>query len=41
LKKLDNVFILFRFYEIPQRDRADKINLYEFPERGEGQRPAQ
>lgn len=27
-KKLDDAFILFRFYEIPQRDRADKISIY-------------
>ena len=28
VKKLDNAFILFRFYEIPQRDRADKISIF-------------
>lgn len=28
LKKADDLFILFRFYEIPQRDRADKISIY-------------
>jgi AIPR protein len=28
VKKLDDAFILFRFYEIPQRDRADKISIY-------------
>ncbi len=27
LKKVDDAFILFRFYEIPQRDRADKISI--------------
>lgn len=27
VKKLDNAFILFRFYEIPQRERADKISI--------------
>jgi AIPR protein len=27
-KKLDDAFILFRFYEIPQRDRADKISIF-------------
>lgn len=27
-KKVDDAFILFRFYEIPQRDRADKISIY-------------
>ena len=27
-KKLDDTFILFRFYEIPQRDRADRISIY-------------
>lgn len=28
VKKVDDAFILFRFYEIPQRDRADKISIY-------------
>ena len=28
VKKLDTAFILFRFYEIPQRDRADKISIF-------------
>jgi AIPR protein len=28
VKKLDNAFILFRFYEIPQRDRADNISIF-------------
>ncbi len=28
VKKLDDAFIMFRFYEIPQRDRADKISIY-------------
>lgn len=28
VKKVDDSFILFRFYEIPQRDRADKISIY-------------
>ncbi len=27
-KKLDDAFILFRIYEIPQRDRADKISIF-------------
>jgi AIPR protein len=27
VKKLDNAFLLFRFYEIPQRERADKISI--------------
>jgi hypothetical protein len=27
VKKLDEAYILFRFYEIPQRDRADKISI--------------
>jgi len=27
VKKLDDTFILFRFYEIPQRDRADRISI--------------
>lgn len=27
VKKVDDAFILFRFYEIPQRDRADKISI--------------
>jgi len=27
-KKVDDAFILFRFYEIPQRDRAEKISIY-------------
>lgn len=28
VKKLEDACILFRFYEIPQRDRADKISIY-------------
>lgn len=28
VKRHDDAFILFRFYEIPQRDRADKISIY-------------
>lgn len=28
VKTVDDAFILFRFYEIPQRDRADKISIY-------------
>jgi hypothetical protein len=28
VKKVDDSFILVRFYEIPQRDRADKISIY-------------
>ena len=28
VKKIDDCFILVRFYEIPQRDRADKISIY-------------
>ena len=28
VKKVDDAFILFRFYEIPQRDRADKISIF-------------
>lgn len=28
VKKVDDAFILFRIYEIPQRDRADKISIY-------------
>ena len=28
VKKVDDAFILLRFYEIPQRDRADKISIY-------------
>ena len=28
IKKVDDAFILFRIYEIPQRDRADKISIY-------------
>jgi hypothetical protein len=28
VKKADDAFILFRIYEIPQRDRADKISIY-------------
>lgn len=28
VKNVDDAFILFRFYEIPQRDRADKISIY-------------
>jgi hypothetical protein len=27
VKKLDETFVLFRFYEIPQRDRADSISI--------------
>lgn len=27
VKKLDETFVLFRFYEIPQRDRADLISI--------------
>jgi hypothetical protein len=27
VKKLDDTFVLFRFYEIPQRDRADMISI--------------
>ena len=27
VKLLDDAFIMFRFYEIPQRDRADKISI--------------
>lgn len=27
VKNLDDTFILFRFYEIPQRERADKISI--------------
>lgn len=27
VKTLDNAFIMFRFYEIPQRDRADRISI--------------
>lgn len=27
VKELDDTFVLFRFYEIPQRDRADKISI--------------
>ena len=27
VKTLDNAYIMFRFYEIPQRDRADKISI--------------
>jgi hypothetical protein len=27
VKTLDNAFIMFRFYEIPQRDRADRISV--------------
>jgi hypothetical protein len=27
IKTLDDSFIMFRFYEIPQRDRADKISI--------------
>lgn len=37
VKKVDDAFILFRFYEIPQRDRADKIpDQYEFPKCRQG-----
>ena len=28
VKNVNDAFILFRFYEIPQRDRADKISIY-------------
>lgn len=28
IRKANDAFILFRFYEIPQRDRADKISIY-------------
>ena len=28
VRKLDDAFILSRFYEIPQRDRADKISIF-------------
>lgn len=28
VKKVDDAFIMARFYEIPQRDRADKISIY-------------
>ena len=28
IKNVDDAYILFRFYEIPQRDRADKISIY-------------
>lgn len=28
VKDLDDTYIMFRFYEIPQRDRADKISIY-------------
>lgn len=27
IKTLDDTFVLFRFYEIPQRDRADRISI--------------
>lgn len=27
VKTLDNAYVMFRFYEIPQRDRADKISI--------------
>lgn len=27
VKKLDDTFVMFRFYEIPQRDRADRISI--------------
>jgi hypothetical protein len=27
VKELDDTYIMFRFYEIPQRDRADKISI--------------
>lgn len=27
VKTLDNAFVMFRFYEIPQRDRADRISI--------------
>ncbi len=27
VKELDDTFVLFRFYEIPQRDRADRISI--------------
>lgn len=28
VKKVDDAFVLFRVYEIPQRDRAEKISIY-------------
>jgi hypothetical protein len=28
VKTLDDSFVLFRFYEIPQRDRADRISIF-------------
>jgi hypothetical protein len=28
VKAIEDTFIMFRFYEIPQRDRADKISMY-------------
>lgn len=28
VKQLNDTYIMFRFYEIPQRDRADKISIY-------------
>jgi hypothetical protein len=28
VKQLEETYIMFRFYEIPQRDRADKISIY-------------
>lgn len=28
VKSLEDTYILFRFYEIPQRDRADKISIF-------------
>lgn len=27
IKKLDDTYVMFRFYEIPQRDRADRISI--------------
>lgn len=27
VKTLEDTFVLFRFYEIPQRDRADRISI--------------
>jgi hypothetical protein len=27
VKTLDHAFVMFRFYEIPQRDRADRISI--------------
>jgi hypothetical protein len=28
VKEIDDSYIMFRFYEIPQRDRADRISIY-------------